>query len=700
MAIMAMAMIALVGGTLWLTALQDRAEVIKERERVATSFLARVEAVAETTRVFAVWDDAARKLVATFDPEWADINIGANVFDHEKFEATFVTDEAGRPIYGYVDSKRSAADPAVVLGQGYAKAIRRMVSARPVSDEPLSGVSLSDRGAAIFSIVRIRPHGPIFGIPAKVNRYLVMAKFIDYRVIERVSQGANGGALSFGPETDAGPSAWTFASFDGGGSRSFTWVARRPGARLLREVAPWLALLLTTLGALAALVLQRARKAARELMASETKALYIAGRDSLTGLPNRRAFGAYLLGVLRMSEKHALMFLDLDGFKKVNDTLGHGVGDKLLCRTAERLQRTLPPNAFLARLGGDEFAIVLPSPEDRDELDALAGRLIEAVGEPHEFGGEPTTVGVSIGIAANDAGTCDEIVRQADMAMYVAKEGGRNRWKYYEPSLEAGRKYRQRLESDLRRALENHEIFVAFQPIVEAQSGRTTTVEALARWTHPTMGPISPDVFVPIAEESGLIVELGRQILDQSCRAARNWPFRLAVNLSPAQFWSPTLVEDVMRTLSHNGFSPKRLKFEITETYLLSRPEAADAVINDLRSRGIRLALDDFGTGYASIGYLRRFKFDLVKLDRTLVEAVAYDTSAADVFRAIVSLCHALGLPLLAEGVETAEQAAMLRHNGCKYLQGWYFGYPMDASQIDELIAREQTMAGARLGVA
>lgn len=415
-AIMAMAMIALIGGALWLTALQDRAEVIKERERVAASFLARVEAVAETTQLFAVWDEAALKLVASFDAAWADVNIGAYVYDHQKFEATFVTDGAGRSIYGYVNSIRSPSDPAAVLGQGYAKAIRRIVSARPVSDEPLSGVSLSSRGAAIFSIVRIRPHGPIFGIPAGVNRYLVMAKFIDYRVVDRVSRGSNGSTLSFGPKTDAGRSAWTFASFDGG-AQSFTWVSGRPGSRLLRDVAPWLALLLLAIAVLAALVLQRARKVARELMASETKALYIAGRNSLTGLPNRRAFSTYLLNVLRMSEKHALMFLDLDGFKKVNDTLGHGVGDKLLCLTAARLQRALPSSAFLARLGGDEFAIVLPSPEDRDGLDALAGRLIKTVGEPHEFGGEPTTVGVSIGIAASDPGTCDEIVRQADIAM-------------------------------------------------------------------------------------------------------------------------------------------------------------------------------------------------------------------------------------------------------------------------------------------
>ena len=226
-----------------------------------------------------------------------------------------------------------------------------------------------------------------------------------------------------------------------------------------------------------------------------------------------------------------------------------------------------------------------------------------------------------------------------------------------------------------------------FQPIVDAQSGRVITVEALARWTHPTMGHISPDIFIPIAEESGLIVELGRQILEQACVAARDWPYRLAVNLSPAQFWEGNLVDEVIATLARIDFPPRRLKFEITENYLLSRPDAADAVIRELRRHGIRIALDDFGTGYASIGYLRRFQFDLVKIDRSLVEAVASDPAASNVLLAIVSLCRALDLPILAEGVETAEQAAMLRANGCKYLQGWHFGRPVSARKIDAIVA-------------
>ena len=428
--IVGLAMIALVGGALWLTTLQNRAEGVNERARVKASFEARVEAVAATTRVFGVWDDAARKVLATFDPVWIDVNIGAYVFDHEGFEATFVTDETGRPIYGYVDSERSPADPAAVLGPGYAKAMSRAVSTRALLNEPLSGVSLSPRGTAIFGIVRVRPHGPVFGVPTDVTRYLVMAKFVDDKVVKQVERASNGGTLSFDERMDSGRSRW---SFEGSGARGFTWVPDRPGARLLRDVAPWLALLLLVIGGLAWVVLQRARKAARALIASETKALYIANRDSLTGLPNRRAFAGHLHHLRRSGEQHALMFLDLDGFKKVNDRFGHDVGDTLLCRTAERLQRLLPPSAFLARLGGDEFAIILPRPDDRGELDRLAARVVEAIGKPHDFAGEPATVGVSIGVAANDRGDYSDVLREADSAMYAAKALGRNQWQFYQP---------------------------------------------------------------------------------------------------------------------------------------------------------------------------------------------------------------------------------------------------------------------------
>ena len=366
--ILVSAMIALVGGTLWLTTLQNRAEGIKESERVKASLVARVAAVEATTKVFAVWDDAAQNLVAKFDRVWADANIGAYVYYQNGIETTFVVNQSGQSLYGYIDGKRSALDPAAVLGAGYSAAYSRVALGRRALDEAISGISISGRGTAIFSIVKIRPHGTTLRVRADVNRYIVMAKFIDKGVLRELARDANGAALAFTYRFRPGLSNWTFAAFDGQGTRTFSWRPDEPGTRLLYRAIPWLTLLIGLMGLLAGLILTRARKAARELVASETKALYLARRDSLTGLPNRRSFAEHLLDLRRRGERHSILFLDLDGFKRVNDTFGHGVGDKVLCRTAERLQRVLAPATFLARLGGDEFAVTLPVPASAPSL--------------------------------------------------------------------------------------------------------------------------------------------------------------------------------------------------------------------------------------------------------------------------------------------------------------------------------------------
>ena len=279
-------------------------------------------------------------------------------------------------------------------------------------------------------------------------------------------------------------------------------------------------------------------------------------------------------------------------------------------------------------------------------------------------------------------------MQRADVAMYAAKSRGRDNWCLYSPTLDDRRRERRELECDLRRAIAAGEISVAFQPIVRSRSGQITGVEALARWSHPTRGAISPDLFIPVAEDSGAIVELGRFVLREACSQARDWPFLLSVNLSPAQFWDRMLVHDVLQTLAECRFPPERLEFEITETYLLRRPDAAEEVIRDLRRHGIKVSLDDFGTGYASVGYLRRFEFDKVKLDRSFVEPVVSSPEAADVALAVVALGSALKIPILAEGVETEHHAAILSTAGCEFMQGWFYGKPQTAPEIDASLRR------------
>ncbi len=488
--------------------------------------------------------------------------------------------------------------------------------------------------------------------------------------------------MSFSPEVRTGKGNWIIATYTGGSAGTLRWTPDFTGTQLRHSVLPWLSVLITMIIGLAACVLLRSRDALRLILANQVRANYLAGHDALTGLPNRRAFLAHLDEMRRAGTEYVLYYLDLDGFKEVNDTFGHAAGDTLLRTTGERLIEVSPEDAYVARLGGVEFAVVVKHETPQEALAVVASHLAKNVQEPQQFGGAPTVVGVSIGIARSAHHEHDDVIRMADTAMYAAKSERRNGWKIYSPSVQQNQWTRKEMENDLRCALAEGQISLVFQPILRLQDNRITAVEALARWSHPQKGDIAPDVFIPIAEESGLIIELGRHILRTACNAARDWPFNLNVNLSPAQFWDRGLVAGVIATLEETGFPAARLEFEITETYFNRRTDAAAQIVAQLRRIGTTIALDDFGSGYASIAYLRAFEFDVVKIDRSIVERAAVDHSAAEMLLAIVALCSALKLPCLAEGVETEAQAAICRSAGCQYIQGWLIGRPVPAAEV------------------
>lgn len=474
------------------------------------------------------------------------------------------------------------------------------------------------------------------------------------------------------------------------------WTPDFSGSQLRRNVLPWLVLLIVVMLGMAAGVLWRTRVALRLVTANQVRSNYLAEHDALTGLPNRRAFLAHLENFRFTRTEYVLFFLDLDGFKEINDTFGHGAGDALLRKTGQRLSASSPDGAYVARLGGDEFAVVVANDLPRHALEVTATRLASAVREPYEFGGAPTVVGVSIGVALSNRQKPADVVRHADCAMYDAKAERRDGWKVYSCAVEESKWTRKEMENDLRCALADGQISLVFQPILRVCDQRIGAVEALARWTHPQKGEISPDVFIPIAEQSGLIVELGKFILRTACTAARDWPFNLNINLSPAQFWDRGLVSGVIATLDETGFPAMRIEFEITETYLNRRTDEAARIVSQLRDIGTTIALDDFGAGYASIAYLRAFEFDVVKVDRSIVERVALNSEAAEMMLAIVALCNALNLPCLAEGVETEAQAAICTSAGCQYIQGWYVGRPVPAEEVFpyELLASTELGSG------
>lgn len=421
----------------------------------------------------------------------------------------------------------------------------------------------------------------------------------------------------------------------------------------------------------------------------------LAERDELTDLFNRRALRSLLDDALRGGEQEAaVLFADLDGFKDVNDTYGHHVGDKLLKRIASSLRDISDRRgANAVRLGGDEFALIIPGPDAIAKSDAIGSELLELAAAPIEIDGRQASVGMSIGVAfASDGMDAEELIRRADVALYSAKNGGRMRACSYSEELDASRSRRRVIASSLERSLANNEIEVHYQPIVRSRTGAITGIEALARWTMTNGEAVSPEEFISIAEESGLIDRLGLFVLERACRDWAGRPdLSLAVNLSPVQFRSPTVVEDILSVLKRTGVEPSRLQLEVTEGYLIENRERAQPVIAELRRFGIRVALDDFGSGYSSIGYLRHYEFDCLKIDRTLVTNMARDETARSIIQAVAILSRSLSLELTAEGVEDEDTARLLRLAGCDHLQGYHFGRPQPLNLVRAHIEGESS---------
>lgn len=422
-------------------------------------------------------------------------------------------------------------------------------------------------------------------------------------------------------------------------------------------------------------------RAYRALEETAASVRLLAERDELSGLHNRRYFYERLEQRLTQhpDEAHAVLLTDLDGFKEINDTHGHLVGDELLKAAAEAFSNiSVQENATIARLGGDEFAILVAGSDVKARAERIAQLLLERVCQPFYMAGQAAHIGVSIGIASTQDGiSASEILRRADVAMYAAKQGGKNQFVYYRSELDAHRSHQLQMAQELAAAMAEETIEVHYQPIVDAKTYAVTAAEALARWTRADGTRVSPAEFIPIAEESGLINDLGLYILRRACHDGVEFgTLKLSVNLSPVQFTSENLVEDILAILRETDYPATQLELEVTETYLIEHPERAQPVIEKLQAAGITVTLDDFGTGYSSIGYLRQYGFDRMKIDRSLVSGIAEDESARSIIQAAAILAESLSLKLTAEGVESEEEAVLLRLAGCSELQGYFFGRP------------------------
>lgn len=429
---------------------------------------------------------------------------------------------------------------------------------------------------------------------------------------------------------------------------------------------------------------------------SQDEAKRLAQYDSLTGLSNRvqmmQTLEQAIIGPKGQPGHCALFLLDLDRFKSVNDTLGHPAGDALLRQVSQRLLRIVGDKGRVGRLGGDEFKVVMPGLTDRAALSALAMAIIDALAQPYSVDGSKVLIGASIGvaIAPDDGVTTEALIRNADLALYAAKGDGRGVHRFYAAAMHADAEDRRQLESDLRQALVNDGLHLAYQPVVSATTERITGFEALLRWNHPVRGPISPALFIPIAEDAGLIAQIGEWVLRTACKDAVGWPgkIQVAVNVSPIQFANPSLPSIVMSALANAQLDASRLELEITEGVFLNDSAGTDAMFKSLKGLGVRLALDDFGTGYSSLGYLKKAPFDKIKIDQSFVRGAAIKGNRnSAIIKSIVSLAEALGMDTTAEGAETHDELELIRSLGCSHIQGYIYGRPMSLEQAIEKLS-------------
>jgi diguanylate cyclase (GGDEF)-like protein len=701
--IVAVAIVCLVVAILTSARRTDEVWLKRDQQLIERAIEDRGAAVLREVESVAATDGATQAIRKHYDAQWADGRLGnwleaffdhdlvlvVDGFDHVEYARSRAAGDIGTielpaPLTAILDLLRGRlnAMPAhalAVFAQDPRKPGRSTSLIERVTDKP-----------AIVAAVAVGSDADIAagntGAPIVVS-----VKYIDNDLLHEIGDRLQlSGLRAVDNVSHAGDQPLTvLADPQGDAIARLAWEPSKPGGQVAGSVLPFIAVAIAGFALLAGLIMRHTRRTTQAIAAGESRLRHLALHDPVCGLPNRIYFGERLETVIgevrRGGPSAAVFYIDLDHFKDVNDTLGHHIGDELILNVTQRLSRVMRGDDLVARLGGDEFAIITTCASDSYSLQAIAGRIIAAVCAPYSISGHNINIGSSIGIAvidrrARDAG---DILRYADMALYRAKNEGRNRACIYDAAMDADLSQRKLLEGDLLHAVRNDGLAAAYQPIVNAAGDKMVAVEALARWTHPTAGVIPPVVFIPIAENSGLIVELGEWMLRRACTDGRNWPgLTVAVNVSPLQFRRSDFVDVVERILKETDFDANRLELELTESTLLGNLETAELSMLRLKAIGVRFALDDFGTGYSSLLYLRRFPFDKLKIDSSFVRSIETAPDAAAIVHAVVSLGRGLGMKVTAEGVENAEQHLFLRAAGVHSMQGYRFGRPGPAADI------------------
>jgi diguanylate cyclase (GGDEF)-like protein len=651
----------------------------------------------------AVWDDAVTAVRAGDGP-WMAENLVEWMSDYYGHDRVYVLDPENRPIR-VADTGSSAplshfeADATAVLP--LVQTLRRTMSEAAFgfadSTEAVLGigeldyVQLQDNSAAIVSVRPILPSSEAVEQSSGEEYLLVSVQAIDAALTRLIGSKykLDGLTYSGAASLPQGKGAIPVSSKNGRIIGFLTWQPKYPGRELVAEVGPLLVLGGIFGAGVLSLLVVRLRKTSGALQISEAQAQFLAFHDPLTEIPNRALFEdrleRALASVRRSGSKIALHYLDLDRFKHVNDTLGHPAGDELIRQVAARLSACVREVDTVARLGGDEFAIIQIDPSDDKGAEVLCERIIDSISHSFDLNGDEADVGVSIGVVLSNQtdGTPQDMMRKADIALYQAKATGRGRHQIFVGDLDDQVRHRRALERELRLAIAGDELTLAYQPLYDGSGTNIIGAEALVRWNHPTHGLLPPDHFIGLAEERGLIGALGMWVLQKACAfAVRTDLAWIAVNFSPAQFHDEHLADRVLACLSEAGLAPERLEVEITEGLLLERSAVVQRTLAQLREAGVRIALDDFGTGYSSITYLRTYRIDKLKIDRSFVDQLGHDNEISEIVRAIVQLARVMKMRVAAEGVETPLQHKILQEMGCDELQGYLLSKPVAPERL------------------
>jgi diguanylate cyclase (GGDEF)-like protein len=706
--IVAVAILCVVVAALGSAQRADDVALANERQLFARALTNQGERVLRDISSVAGSEAAYRRIRLAFDPDWVQLSVGLRLqsfFDHD---FVFVIDPSDHFLFAslgrrsvdpnWFNSVQSELQPVLEVMRGASDSRGAIIIAGSGAAEHRAArlQSFLGRPAIVGAVAVTSGDETAAEVDAKAP-VILSVKLIDQDLLKDIASRLGLSNLHDLADRPADSGDYVFDLTDPAGRTiaGFAWTPRRPGAEILNSIVPFITIAMAAFVLLAALVLRLMRKTQETIAVGETRLRHLALHDSLCGLPNRIFFSDRLEAVIESVKEGAapaaVFYIDLDHFKDVNDTLGHPIGDELIRSVTARLTQTLRGDDLVARLGGDEFAVISSAGGDQAALEAIGARIIAALCAPYCINNQTIVIGASIGIAVIDrniAGASD-VMRHADMALYRAKNEGRNRACVYDTAMDDNVLKRKLVENDLRATIEKGELRVAYQPIVNNSGETMVGVEALCRWTHPERGEIPPSEFIPIAENSGLIIPLGEWVLRQACLDGNAWPdIMISVNVSPLQFRRADFVDVVERILAETGFDAMRLELEVTESTLIGNVETAELAMFRLKALGVRLALDDFGTGYSSLLYLRRFPFDKLKIDRSFVHSIEKAADAAAIVHAVVSLGRGLGMKVTAEGVETAEQHLFLRAAGVHMMQGYRFGQPGSAADINARLAR------------